>query len=107
MHVVCARGLDVLGGHRDVPGLPLRAAEALRHNGVVHDSFEGEPAPGQAHDVEARDAPGEHELRIARVEVLAVLRGRDDLPSIKERGAADERTKERSKAGNRQSDEGG
>jgi len=80
VHVVGARSFDVFGGHCHVPGLRLRAPEALRHDGVVHDGLEGEPAPGQAHDVEAGNAPGEHQLRVALVEVLSVIRGRDDLP---------------------------
>lgn len=66
--------------HDDVPGCCRReAAEALRHAGVVGDAREGEAAAGQAHDVKARRACAERQLRVCGVKRLAILGRLNDL----------------------------
>ena len=79
LHVVRGRLLHVRRRDRNVPRLTLRAAEALRALGVMHDVVEGHAPPLKAHDVEARNALIQHELRVIRIEVLPVTLRRDHL----------------------------
>lgn len=71
--------------HSDVPGPVTGGPQALRHAGVVRDPVEGQSAAAQAHDVEARNALAQLQLRVVAAEQLPVRRRSQHL-SVRREG---------------------
>jgi hypothetical protein len=88
--------------HRQQPLPAAHRREALRDPDMARDPVEGEAALLEAHDVEARGAVVQDELRVGGAERGAVLAGRDDLAEGGEGVGRNLRKRQRNLLGHRE-----